>query len=173
MYMGWLAYMWGAALSISSVQIVERTRNNWAPAVHLHTVVVVQHHLVLCILHWIPAAILAASLVLFLSAQAAARGEWGRTRIPFAIVGLIHVIATLIHLVVIVVDRVLSYPDWSRLLSTWLFEMVEGRMWGIGIVLDTYRQVIDAMVYNEGSNNDDRLESSLAKAKQWRCRTFQ
>jgi len=46
-------------------------------------------------------------------------------------------------------------------------------MWGIGIVLDTYRQVIDAMVYNEGSNNDDRLESSLAKAKQWRCRTFQ
>jgi len=104
--------MCGAALSISSVQIVERTRSNWAPAVHLHTVVVVQHRLVLCILHWIPAAILVASLVLFLSAQSEGRGRGrGRTRIPFAIVGLIHIIATLIHLVVIVVDRVLSYPD--------------------------------------------------------------
>lgn len=104
--------MCGAPLSISSVRIVERTRSNWAPAVHRRTAVVVQHHLVLCIPHWIPAAILVASLALFCQLNQEGRErERRRTRIPLAIVGLIHIIATLIHLVVIIVDRVLSYPD--------------------------------------------------------------
>ena len=44
-------------------------------------------------------------------------------------------------------------------------------MWAESLVLDIYRQLIDATIYKESNSNDDKMYSSIAT--KWRRRTFQ